>query len=216
MTPEEKKEKQKLYYQKNRERIIANQTEYKKNNKDKRKINRVSNKDKIKEQRKIYYEKNKDKIIQKQSQYYLDNLKKINDYQKQYKIQNKERDRERLRLYYQNRLDNDPLFKLKSNFRRRIKFILTKNGFTKKNKSEQILGCSFDDFKKYIESKFESWMTWENYGNPKDGILEINKTWDVDHVIPFASAKTELEILRLNHYTNLQPLCSYTNRYIKR
>ncbi len=59
-------------------------------------------------------------------------------------------------------------------------------------------------------------MTWDNRGNPKDGILEINKTWDIDHIIPLASATTEEEINKLNHYTNLQPLCSYTNRIIKR
>jgi hypothetical protein len=59
-------------------------------------------------------------------------------------------------------------------------------------------------------------MTWENYGNPKDGILELNKTWDIDHIIPLYDAITEEDIIRLNHYTNLQPLCSYTNRIIKK
>jgi len=29
-------------------------------------------------------------------------------------------------------------------------------------------------------------------------------------------AENEEDIIRLNHYTNLQPLCSYINRYIKR
>ena len=29
------------------------------------------------------------------------------------------------------------------------------------------------------------------------------------------TAKTEKDIIKLNHYTNLQPLCSYYNRYIK-
>ena len=27
---------------------------------------------------------------------------------------------------------------------------------------------------------------------------------------------TEADIINLNHYTNLQPLCSYTNRNLKR
>ena len=35
----------------------------------------------------------------------------------------------------------------------------------------------------------------------------------VDEVIPY---KTEEELYTLNHYTNMRPLCSYTNRYIKR
>lgn len=59
-------------------------------------------------------------------------------------------------------------------------------------------------------------MNWENYGNPKDGKYELNKTWDLDHIIPICSAKTNEDIIRLNHYTNFQPLCSYVNRYIKR
>ena len=59
-------------------------------------------------------------------------------------------------------------------------------------------------------------MTWDNYGNPKDGIFELNKTWDIDHIVPINKALTEEDVVRLNHYTNLQPLCSYTNRFIKR
>ena len=59
-------------------------------------------------------------------------------------------------------------------------------------------------------------MDWLNYGNPDDGILELNKTWDIDHIIPLSTDKTKEDIIRLNHYTNLQPLCSYTNRFIKR
>jgi hypothetical protein len=43
-------------------------------------------------------------------------------------------------------------------------------------------------------------MTWENRGE-----------WHVDHIIPFASAKTEEDIVRLAHYTNLQPLWAKEN-----
>jgi len=75
------------------------------------------------------------------------------------------------------------------------------------------LGCSFEEFKIYLESKFEDWMTWENKGL-YNGYL--NYGWDIDHKIPISSATTEEEMIKLNHYTNLQPLCSYTNRYIKR
>ena len=45
---------------------------------------------------------------------------------------------------------------------------------------------------------------------------EINIGWDIDHIVPLSSAKTEEDLIKLNHYTNLQPLCSQTNRYIKR
>ena len=83
----------------------------------------------------------------------------------------------------------------------------------KKTKTSDILGCSFEEFKTNLESKFESWMRWENRGL-YNGVL--NYGWDIDHIIPLSSAKTEEDIVMLNHFTNLQPLCSYTNRYIKR
>jgi hypothetical protein len=47
-------------------------------------------------------------------------------------------------------------------------------------------------------------------------IEEEDNKWDIDHIIPISSAESEDDVIRLNHYTNLQPLCSYTNRYIKR
>ena len=64
-----------------------------------------------------------------------------------------------------------------------------------------------------MESKFEPWMCWENYGlyngQPDYG-------WDIDHIIPLKTAKTEENIINLSHYTNLQPLCSHINRDIKK
>ena len=56
-------------------------------------------------------------------------------------------------------------------------------------------------------------MTWENHGLYNG---ELNYGWDIDHIIPFSSAKTEEDIIKLSHYTNLQPLCSKFNRYLKR
>ena len=56
-------------------------------------------------------------------------------------------------------------------------------------------------------------MTWENRGLYNG---ELYYGWDIDHIIPISTAKTEEEIIKLNHYSNLQPLCSYTNRVIKR
>lgn len=64
-----------------------------------------------------------------------------------------------------------------------------------------------------MESKFEPWMNWNNYGLYNG---ELNYGWDIDHIVPISSANTEEEIIKLNHYTNLQPLCSKTNRYIKK
>lgn len=56
-------------------------------------------------------------------------------------------------------------------------------------------------------------MTWNNKGL-YNGKLEYG--WDIDHIIPLSSAKTEEELIKLFHYTNLQPLDGYVNRYIKK
>lgn len=56
-------------------------------------------------------------------------------------------------------------------------------------------------------------MNWENRGLYNG---ELNYGWDIDHIIPLSSARTEEDVIRLNHYTNLQPLCSKMNRDIKR
>ena len=75
------------------------------------------------------------------------------------------------------------------------------------------MGCTYEIFKLYLESKFEPWMNWGNYGLYNG---EKNFGWDIDHIIPMSTANTEGEIIKLNHYTNLQPMCSKTNRDIKR
>ena len=110
-------------------------------------------------------------------------------------------------------IKKDDLKKLKQNLRNIISQSIRKNGFKKQSKTSEILGCPFDQFKLYLESKFEPWMSWDNYGLYNG---ELNYGWDIDHIIPLSSGKKEEDIIKLNHYLNLQPLCSYTNRYVKK
>lgn len=79
---------------------------------------------------------------------------------------------------------------------------------------EKIVGLSPENFKQYIESKFEPWMNWDNYGLFKVG--EFNYGWDLDHIIPLSVATDETRLFELWYYTNLQPLCSNINRNYKR
>ncbi|TXG80232.1 MAG: HNH endonuclease [Spirochaetes bacterium] len=176
---------------------------------------------------KIYHEKNKINKNKNSKIYYQKNKLKHNENCKNYKIKNKLILSEKKKIYDKNNLENkkqymvnrrknDVLFRLTGNYKTMLGYSIRKKGYLKNSKSELILGCSFEVFKQHLESKFESWMNWDNYGNPKDGIFEPNKTWDIDHIIPLSRAKTEEELLKLNHYTNLQPLCSYHNRFIKK
>ncbi len=149
----------------------------------------------------------------------------------EYKIRKKERDRK----YWENKTDidfkikrkekrrenhlkrmEDPLYKLKVSFSRRLNKLIKRVEFDKStNKPYYLdkLGCSFEEFKIYLESKFEDWMTWKNYGKYNG---ELNYGWDIDHIIPLSKAMTENDIYQLSHYTNLQPLCSRNNRDIKK
>jgi hypothetical protein len=168
------------------------------------------NKDKKKELKKQYNEQyrlnNEDKI----KQYRTDNKDKT----KQYRIQNRDKNKEYFKYYSKQRRQNNILFKLISNLRSLISNSIRNKGYNKCSKSTVILGCTWEEFKQHIESQFEPWMTWDNYGCKIP--LGPNITWDLDHIIPINNAITEEDIIRLNHYTNFQPLCSYHNRFVKR
>ena len=187
-------ERNRRYYLKNKEKISLRIKEYHK-----------TNKEKIKNKHNKYLDENKDKRKETCKKYYKKNEDKIKEYQ-EYNKKNRNK-------YSKNRRKVDIVFKLKNGIATSIRKSLKEDGFKKKNRTHDILGCSIVDFKIYLELKFEPWMTWDNYGKYNG---EKDFGWDIDHIIPTSSVKTEGEIIKLNHYTNLQPLCSYVNRYIKR
>jgi hypothetical protein len=182
-----------------------------------------------------YFEKNKDKIKESNRKRREDNKEKINEYLREWRKLNKEKlkqyseksketnkryitnnldkVRERRNKYFRERKNNDPLFKLSCNLRTLIGVSLINYGYSKNTKSYEILGISFDELLLYFEGLFENWMCWDNYGKYNG---EYNYGWDIDHKIPLSSAKNEEEIIKLNHYTNLQPLCGKINREIKK
>lgn len=137
--------------------------------------------------------------------YRIENSEKV----KKYKIDNKEKIKEYNIQYWSKRLKSDELFRFKSVIRKRISYLIRNKNLS----TEEIIGCSFEEFKLYIESKFENWMNWENYGL-YNGEYEFG--WDIDHIIPLSSAETQDDVYKLCHFTNLQPLCSKINRYEKK
>ncbi len=222
--------KNKIIYEANKEIILKRNKEYRDNNISKIKdiyknyynINkedirqhRENNKEEIRIKQKEYRDKNKVELSENKKQYYIENKNKFSEYGKIYRKENKEKIRFSKNKYQKHKREIDSLFKIRSNISGLIRYTIKRHGFKKKNKTEDILGCSFEEFKIHIESQWEDWMSWDNYGNPKDGIFEINKTWDIDHIIPSSSAINEGDLIKLNHFSNLQPLCSYKNRFIK-
>jgi hypothetical protein len=191
-------ERAKKYYHENKEII-----------KEKNKIYREINKDKLSAYQKVYREENRDKGNQYSNEYYKQNKKELLKKQKEYLTKNKEKRNN----YIKTRKKNDIIFRLTCNNRSYISTILKKRGYTKNSKCYQLLGCSFEELKTHLESKFEPWMSWNNYGLYNG---TANYGWDIDHIIPLSSAKTEKELLSLFHFKNCQPLCSKENRDIKK
>ncbi len=148
--------------------------------------------------RKIYADENKDKKSEWKKKHYKENK---NIYKK-YREDNKEMYNEYYKKYFKQRRLDDSFFKFSCNVRNSIKnsFKRGKNQFKKDAKTETILGCTIEEFILYIESKFIKGMTIENHGE-----------WHLDHIIPLASANTKEEIIKLNHYTNFQPLWAIDN-----
>lgn len=116
---------------------------------------------------------------------------------------------ERTKHYYR-KYYSDIETKTRILLRNRLKTVLKtqlnrkKIKFKAVEKTEDILGCTIEQLVKHLESQFESWMTWENYGH---------QTWHIDHIIPLSKFDLTLdsEIRKACHYTNLRPLKASEN-----
>ena len=206
---EEIRSYRKLYYQENKERIKAKRKEYYEENKgaisEKRKIVRKT--DEYKSYVREYKERNKDKILAQKRE---SNKKNADTYKEWVKANEKEliekrksyyeKNKKRIFHYIYDRKSKDPLYKLKFTLRSRIYTALQQRSWRKNGRTEQLLGADYKTVKKHIESLFKDGMTWDNHGE-----------WHIDHIVPLASAKTEDEVIKLFHYTNLQPLWAEEN-----
>lgn len=158
------------------------------------------NKEHIKEYNKNYFQEHKEEILtdRKEYMYNYRQTSKYKKHKKEYANQNKEKVNEQRKERYA----NDMVFKLKHNVRVKIS-----RGFKLKNKekskhAEELTECSLDYLVKYLLQTYKN-----NYGCEWDGKEKVH----IDHIIPLATAKTEDDIIKLCHYTNLQLLRAKDN-----
>jgi hypothetical protein len=166
--------------------------------------------------RKKYSELNYHRFKEKNSEYKkndrLNNPEKYKLRDKNNRLKNPEKFKERRKKYYENnkkthneyfvkKRNENPLVKLTDNMRRRINIFLKINEIKKQNSTFGIVGCSPEFLKEHIEKQFTEGMSWDLIG----------KHIHIDHKIPLSSAKTEEEVYKLCHYTNLQPLWAEDN-----
>src|ERR1035437_3200001 len=131
--------------------------------------------------------------------YYVRNAatckKKATDYHKNHK--------DGRNLWEKNKSLNDPFFKLKKRLRHRLRSAFYRLDKSKSSGSAiKDLGCSIEELKIHLESKFQLGMTWNNW---------TTNGWHIDHIVPLSSGSSEEELIKLSHYTNLQPLWAKEN-----
>lgn len=170
--------------------------------KEKNKLYRKKNNEKIKIKNNLWLKNNPDYMKEYHKKYNLENREKINQKLKKWRYKNSEELLPKLRKIKKEKYNNEPLFKLKQLVRSRIRQIFKIKKIYKNNRTFEIVGCSPEFLKEYIENKFTDGMTWDNYGY---------YGWHIDHIIPLSSAATDEELMKLCHFTNLQPLWGSDN-----
>lgn len=112
---------------------------------------------------KAYRTKHKKRLSQQKKEYYIKNKKQIREYKRKWARKRRE----------------DPFYKINSNFSCLIYQSLKRN--KKRNHWEDIVGYTLKDLIKHLESLWEPWMNWDNYGMY---YIDGDKAWHIDHVIP--------------------------------
>ena len=121
---------------------------------------------------------------------------------KEWRHANSEKHNEYQAKYKSNKYHTNVNFKITAVLRSRLRKVIKNNW--KVGSAVALLGCTTDEFKAHIESKWQPGMTWDNWSI--DG-------WHIDHIVPLDSFDLQnIEELQIAcHYSNLQPLWSKDN-----
>jgi hypothetical protein len=106
--------------------------------------------------------------------------------------------------YGRKKRKEDPNFNLIISLRNRVNIAIKKQLGKKALKTIELLGCSIEECRQYLESQFQPGMNWDNHGV---------FGWHIDHIIPCSSFNLTdpEEQKKCFHYTNLQPLWAEEN-----
>lgn len=178
----------KNYYQDNKEAVQKQGKQYRVLHAEKRRMYAAE-----------YYKNNKQEILEKQRVY--SSARKAINVKNSYTWRENNRERYVLgrRKRAKERYFTDICYRLKSNIVSRMNLALSKR--TKSGRTEELLGCSIEQFRIYLESKFANGMNWEN-----------RFEWHIDHIKPCCSfdLSDPEQQKQCFHYTNLQPLWATT------
>ncbi len=199
-----KKQYEHSQYLKNRDKVLERCRIHDLEHSEKRREYRRLHKNHIKEKNQQYYIENKDKI----QEYRKNHAEDISEQQRKYRNKNKDHIKMLAKEYYiknphyhrdydKKRMKTDDLYRFKKLVRNMIKASFNRKGLRKTKGTAYIVGCEYEFLQKYLLETYKN-----NYGVNWDGKEVVH----IDHIIPLATAKTEEEIIKLCHYTNLQLL----------
>ncbi len=193
---------QKQYRIDNQERLDVYFKEYRENNVEAKTAYLATyyseNRNEINKKHRIYYAKNKDKILEKQSS----RKDLIAEYQKEYRKEYYTENRNRIKDKVNFRYRNDSAYRAKVLLRGRFRNWFKSMGMQKTGHVADLIGCTFEELCKHLESQFKPGMTWDNQGD-----------WHIDHIKPLAlfDPLNSDHLKEAWHYTNLQPLWAVEN-----
>lgn len=186
----------------NREKVLEGAAKYREKNSDKRAAYSLANREHELEVKRKYYAENKEKMQADMKQRYENDKERINARNNEYRKKNKEQIAAANREYRVNRMKTDIVFRIKQNCRTRVRDAMKGIG-SKSAKTFELIGCTGEFLRGYLEAKFTNGMTWDNYGE-----------WHIDHIIPLSKFDLidPIEQRKAFHYTNTQPLWALENR----
>jgi hypothetical protein len=144
---------------------------------------------------------NQTQYKEKCKEWSVKNKERIYKTKKEWRDNNREYFREHQRQYKALKRKSDPVFRITSNLRSRVRKAI--KGINKSKTTIELIGCNIKEFKIHIEQQFKKNMTWNNYGK-----------WELDHIKPCCSFDlTDIEQQKLCfHYSNTQPLWKKEHR----
>ena len=164
---------------------------------------------------KKYYDANSKIIAKKANDRYFANLDMQKEKSRKYRENNKELIKSRRLIALKEKLKNNPEIKIRLTMSRRIRQSMFKN----KESFMKHSGFSISELKNHIESLFEPWMNWDNYGKYFKDKWNDNDTstwtWQLDHIIPHSEFKYDSyehpDFKKCWDLNNLRPLSSKQN-----
>lgn len=194
---------QQKYRLNNRDVILSRQKKHYINNKQQEILRVQKYKERIgteviNEKRRSSYNK------QKRHEKYLREKESVAKQNKEYRLNNLEKYRKYQREWTKEKRKTNPHYTIQHRLRNRLLVALKRGKGQKSLKFIELVGCSFEYLKLYIEKQFTEGMSWDKFF-----LGEIV----IDHIKPCCSfdLTKESEQKACFHYTNLRPLWKTDN-----